>query len=160
MRKRLLFAFMAMATASSVNAEQFLISCLFQSSVIKTTNPIAAEWAEPGSFRKMEWIFKTEPFEILEGPGALRKASVVDGISRPAESDWFWGTPLTTVTDREIRLLFSPRAKPLERSIQFDIKIDRFSGEASRVFTMLEPGKGRFAYWTQLADCAIHKRQI
>ncbi|WP_126623671.1 hypothetical protein [Bordetella hinzii] len=151
----------AMCIANVTYGAQFSVSCLFDVSGRGISDPVALEWATDSAIMRMQWIFETDPLRIIDGPGALvKRAGATD--SDPLVPDVFWKVPTLKDGRRHIEIDFRPHARPLNRQLQLNVKIDRFSGQASRFLEMARKpdGTDRYVYWIQNGDCEIDQRQM
>ncbi|MCJ9708041.1 hypothetical protein ACLQ8Z_03080 [Bordetella hinzii] len=147
--------------ANSAYSAQFSVSCQFDTTGKNISDPVALEWATAHSLAQMQWIFETDPLRIIDGPGALvKRIGATD--SDPLVPDVFWKVPTLKDGRRHIEIDFRPHARPLNRQLQLNVKIDRFSGQASRFLEMARKpdGTDRYVYWIQNGDCEIEQRRM
>jgi len=150
-----LFLLLAFLSCSAMAApDDLYLDCVFPPSKTSTKDPVAKKWLNDPLLIGMQFVLRLNPLIIVAGPGAQK-----DGLK-----DMLWGIPIVTATEEKITLAFpNMNAAPINRGIAYDIIINRFDGQAVRIFSMYErPGLvgKRFVYDAQTGNCQVSKRQI
>ena len=127
-----------LAASSAFGAENLKFSCAFERSALRITDLDAKPWHDAiGS--KIEFVLHPETKEIVKQPDTT-----------------FWGAASTAIDAEELRITWPLRIEPKARLPTIHLHINRFSGRALQVFTMLPRQRGsEQALWSRSGKCIV-----
>jgi hypothetical protein len=140
-----LLAVLALLSAHAMGNE-VLFACKFELSALPVIDKDAKPWHDDRSFRERSFVMQMDPPKIVDGP----------------KPTGFWGEPTVRMEPQELRIEWRIKANPSDRWPKITLIVNRFSGQAFEIYSMLQsPNKGpEYAYWSRNGHCEIHKKKL